>query len=371
MASPAKRPRFWVPGVLWVDEERELRTGSHVGYNGYGKAFAASGPAHFTSLGDLRHRMWLVQRKDLTEELVDEHAIILPETLLDPDRQPHARRWLADQPLVCVSGTKHDRLLGAGLRVYCVEHGVEGEDDLVVSAMGGERAEWVFRARLPDLVPIDLREQVHEMSSRSARREVRELVDRTLAIVSRGVLREASVVNAFAARALVEPGYGYYGATDGTAAPVERVQRQVRGLEALFAQIYERASDMRAEARAIAKAVAGVGIDNERIELPVYGGAHRHYVEQYTIALATDDDEDGPRLSFQGKPREQLVYPSEVRWVVDRIKMWTPKLPDDLERELTKEIVAPKPPPAWLALSLVGLLVAIVVLGLVFGEPLP
>jgi hypothetical protein len=270
-----------------------------------------------------------------------------------------------------VSGTKHQRLLDAGLRVYTVEHGVEEEDELVVSAMGGERAEWVFRARVPDLVPLELRDQMSKISSRSARREVRELMDRTLAIISRDVLREASVMNAYAARALVEPGYGYYGATDGTAAPVEAIQRKVRGLEALFAQIYERAGPMREEAREIAKAVAGTGIDDERVELPVYGGAHRRYIDPYSIALATDDDEDGPRFVFQGEPREELTYPAEVRWVVDRVKMWSPKLPDDLERELTKEIVVRKPPPAWLALSLVGVLVAIVVLGLLLGEPLP
>lgn len=371
MPSSVKRPRFWVPGVLWVDEERELTVGRHVGYNGYDKAFAASGIGCFTSLRDLRHRMWLVQRKDLTPQIVDEHAIILPETLLDPDQQPHARRWLAEQPLICVSGTKLERLLDAGLRVFTVEHGVEGEDELVVSALGGDRAEWLFRARVPDLVPIELRAQVHELATRTARRQVRELVDRTLAIVSRGTLREASVVNAHAARALVEPGYGYYGATDGTAASVERVQREVRGLEALFAQIYERAGAMRDEAKEIAKAVAGAGVDDEKIDLPVYGGAHRLYVEEYTIPLATDDDEEGPRWIFVGEPRDELHYPSEVRWVVDRVKMWSPKLPEDLERELTKELVTRTPPPAWVALSLVGVLVAIVVLGLVLGEPLP
>ena len=79
---------------------------------------------------------------------------------------------------------------------------MEGDDELVVSAMGGERAEWLFRARVPDLVPIELREQAKELATRTARREVREIVDRTLEIISRGVLREASVVNAFAARAL-------------------------------------------------------------------------------------------------------------------------------------------------------------------------
>ncbi|HHH31838.1 MAG TPA: hypothetical protein ENK57_26305 [Polyangiaceae bacterium] len=371
MASSVKRPRFWVPGVLWVNEERELTIGKHVGYNGHGKAFSASAIGCFMSLRDLRHRLWLVERKDLDPQLVDEHAIILPETLLDPDRQPHARRWLSEQPLICVSGTKLERLLDAGLRVYTVEHGVEAEDELVVSAMGGERAEWLFRGRCPDLVPIELRDQVHKLATRTTRREVRELVDRTLNIISRGTLREASVVNAYAARALVEPGYGYYGATDGTAAPVERVQRDVRGLESLFAQVYERAGPMREEAEEIAKAVAGVGVDDERIDLPVYGGAHRLFVEEYVIPLATDDDEDGPRWIFAGEPRESLLYPSEVRWVVDRVKMWSPKLPADLERELTKELVTRKAPPAWVALSLVGVLLAILVLGLVLGEPLP
>ena len=60
------RPRIWVPGVLYVSDERELFAGRHVGYNGWGKAFSFSPVGHFGSLSDWRHRAWMIERRDLT-----------------------------------------------------------------------------------------------------------------------------------------------------------------------------------------------------------------------------------------------------------------------------------------------------------------
>ncbi|MCA9619520.1 MAG: hypothetical protein KC731_10860 [Myxococcales bacterium] len=373
MATAAKRPRFWVPGVLWVDEERVLRVGRHVGYNGHGKAFEKARLAHAAGLRDLRHRIWLVERKDLDPEIVDEHAIILPETLLDPDQLPHARRWLAEQPLVCIAGGKRQRLIDAGLRVYTVEHGVEKQGWLVVSAAGGERAEWTLSGSLASFAPRDLVAAAKDadLGTPLLPPEVRELADRVLAAASRGVLREAAVLNALAARMLVEPGYGYRGAESGTAATIDAVQHKVRGIDALFAQIYERAVPMRAEAREIARTVAGASENDEGIELPVYGGAHRVLLEGYEVALADDEGAEGARPTFVavGEYRETLLIPTQVHWVVDRVSMWTPKLSEDLEQELTTEIQLRRPPPAYVAWSLVGVLIAIVLLGLLLGEP--
>src|SRR5690606_12161455 len=107
---PPKRERIWVPGVAWVNDERELQVGSHVGFNGYGETFAASPVGHFGAIAEWRHTAWLVERRTLTKRIVDDHAVILAEELVDPDEMPHARRWLSEQPLVCVSGVKVKRL---------------------------------------------------------------------------------------------------------------------------------------------------------------------------------------------------------------------------------------------------------------------
>jgi hypothetical protein len=93
--EPTKRPRLWVPGTLVVTGEGELVAGAHAGFNGYGKDFAASICGHAGSMRDWRHRAWMVKRSDLDDNALQQHAIILPETLLDPEQQPFALKWLA------------------------------------------------------------------------------------------------------------------------------------------------------------------------------------------------------------------------------------------------------------------------------------
>ncbi|RLB54664.1 MAG: hypothetical protein DRI90_20045, partial [Deltaproteobacteria bacterium] len=131
-----------MPGVAYVTDECEIRTGRHVGYNGWGRAFRLAGCGHFASIAEWRHRVWLVERAALGAQAIDEHAIMLAERLLDKQTHPNARRWLAEQPLVCVSGAKVKRLAHQGSRVYCVEHGVERADWFAVKATGGNRAGW-------------------------------------------------------------------------------------------------------------------------------------------------------------------------------------------------------------------------------------
>jgi len=236
------RPRLWVPGVVYVSDEREIHGGRHVGYNGWGKDFRLSGCAHFASIAEWRHRVWLVERVALSARVIDEHAIILADRLLDKEAQPHARRWLVEQPLVCVSGAKVERLAKSqGLRVYCVEHGVEGPSWFSVSATGGNRGGWEVSGPVEAFWPErarKLNQGVKDDESElpaTERYDVRNAIDRLLRHLTGGKLTEVAVANAFAVRRLLTPGYGYHGASDGTVATIGRVQRDLRALEALFA----------------------------------------------------------------------------------------------------------------------------------------
>ncbi len=358
----AKRPRLWVPGVLVVSEEGELLVGRHVGFAGRGKAFAASKCGHKGSVREWRHRAWLVARSELDEQVVDEHAIILPETLLDPDEQRHARRWLASQPLVCVSGAKVERLLDAGLRVYTVEHGVDDDERFAASAEGGERASWSLSIPFSELLPAALRPEGDELARlwQSERLETRTFVDRVLDELSRGVLREESVVNALAARTMIEPGYGYRGALFGNAAPIEQISHAMRGVEALFAQIDARAQRYRGEAAEIARAVRRAPADQKTLEeLPIYQSARRVILDELVIPM--------PEGAYRraGDDQPTLVLPEQARWFVDRVTPWSPKLDADLEQELALEVQETAGPPPWVPLALTGMLIAIIIAGYV------
>lgn len=362
------RPRIWVPGVLYVSDERELCAGRHVGYNGWGKAFSFSPVGHFGSLSDWRHRAWMIERRDLTPALVDEYALLLPERLLDAEKQPHARRWLIEQPLLCVSGLKVDRLVDAGLRVYIVEHGVEADDFLRVEGRGGERASWLVSGPRSAFVPPEERDAGDDTQGLPASESprVRGAIDRLLRYVSRGVLSELGVVNALAARMLIDPGYGYRGATDGEPATIEGVQRELRALEVLFAQIYKRARGQRDDARSIVDAMQASDENDADIAVPVYGRAWRERVAETTFELSTDpDDEGSPRWVLGDTPQPRLELPAEPRYIVEQVSLWNPKLSAELETELEAEARrTSQRPPAWLALALVGVLVMIIVLAL-------
>ena len=356
------RPRIWVPGALYVSDERELCAGRHVGYNGWGKAFSFAPVGHFGSLSDWRHRAWMIERRDLTPALVDEHALLLPERLLDAEKQPHARRWLIEQPLLCVSGLKVDRLVDAGLRVYIVEHGVETDDFLRVEGRGGERASWMVSGRRSAFVP----EEEGEGLPTSESPHVRGAIDRLLRYVSRGVVTELGVVNALAARTLIDPGYGYRGATDGEPATIESVQRELRALEVLFAQIYKRARGQRDDARGIVDAMQAADENDAEIAVPAYGCARRERLVEATFELSPDSDEEqAPRWVLGDTPQLRLELPAESRFIVEDVSLWNPKLPAELETELEAEARrTSQRPPAWLALALVGVLVVIIVLAL-------
>jgi hypothetical protein len=353
------RPRVWVPGVAWLSHECELSVGKAVGFNGRGKAFARSKCGHFGSVVDWRHRVWLVERSALDDDIVDEHAILLAEQLLDPDTQTHARRWLSSQSLVCVSGSKLRRLTDAGLRVYTVEHGAETDDEFAIRADGGKRASWELRGMLRDMLPPDLRPEGDDALARGEKREVRTFVDRLLSHTSGGVLSETAVNNAMAARTLIEPGYGYRGETDGVAATVERVQRNLRALDALFEQVYERAEAMRDDAREIQLAIDGAPDAVEEVRLPIYDNARRENVAEIEVRLS----DDGASYTVGGERRRELVLPMHPRWIVTRVQRWSPKLPAMLEAELEREERVGGANPI-VAVVLVALLALIILLGL-------
>lgn len=345
-----------MPGVAWVSGERELEVGSHVGFNGYGEAFAAAPLGAFGSILEWRHTAWLVARKDLTPRMIDDHAIIVPEALLDPDEMPNARRWLREQPLVCVSGLKVKRLMAAGLRVYRVEHGVDGDDVLVVEGAGADRPGWRLRGRIEDLLPADLRGDAATLV-RAASPAHRTFVDRILDELSRGVLREASVVNALTARKLVEPGYGYHGATDGQAARIEDVEHALRPLEEVFAQIYARAASQRKAAREMERAVSRVSDEGDGVEVPIYGRAIRQRLEEITLPMASDGD---PSYLAADRDQAALRLPPRARFIVERVALWEPEPPQTVDAPPPPQLVA-RP---WMAVALTLVLVAIIALAL-------
>jgi hypothetical protein len=362
--ADGKRPRIWVPGTAYVGDELDVGWGKHVGYNGWGKSFRLSPVGHFGSVRDWHHRAWLVERRELTAEIVDEHAIILAELIVDPDEQPHARRWLAEQPLVCVEGLKRDRLVEAGLRVYTVEHGVESDDLFRIEAAGGKRTSWSLEGRIEALLPAELRPEGEGDLGRSERVELRTFVDRLMKELTVGALREIAVVNALAARSLIEPGYGYHGAPYGEAASIEHVHERLRPLEALFAQVYERARAARDDALAIKKELEGAPADVNEVPIPVYGRALR-------TELAAIELELGEARYLRGADAQHtLALPAEPRFVVARVEPWSPRLPKDLRERLEREVAASaRGVPGWVAGALVAALAILVVLGFLLARP--
>ena len=366
-ARPGKRkPRLWVPGVAYVSDECEIRAGRHVGYNGWGRAFRLSGCGHFASIAEWRHRVWLVERTALSARVIHEHAIILAERLLDKEAQPNARRWLAEQPLVCVSGAKVKRLAGQGLRVYCVEHGVERPDWFAVTATGGNRAGWELSGPVdafwPERAKLAAADDPDELPA-TERYDVRIAIDRVLRFISRGKLTEDAVANAFAVRKLLTPGYGYHGATDGTVASIDRVQRDLRPLEALFGKVYERAKTMGEQARELANAIDCAPHRAKEVAVPVYGSARRMELPELTIVLATDAEE-GPsqaRWLLDDEPRAKLTLPIEDRWIVEAVDRWSPELPAELDEELEQK---ERPAQPRSSSSAIGVLIVLVIMAI-------
>jgi hypothetical protein len=342
--------RIWVPGRLWVTSDDELRAGPSAGLTSSGRALAKSPLGRAQQLGDLRHTLWLVERAQLEPSVIDDQALVLPEKLVDRERQPHAHRWLARLPLLCVSGLKHARLVDHGkLRVYKVAVDERrGKLTIAVEAAGAGRPAWSFEGLLPAL------ERAAAAAGPTARalHPAPSFADRLLRELTRGVLDESAVVAAWQAAELCEPGYGYRGATDGSPASLEEVEAGVRALEAVFAQIDERARAQDEAAREIATALRQA--DADHVAIPVYGEADRFIEEEVRIELVAGEG----RHQVGDETRSELVLPSYPRWFVSGVEPWEPTLPPAIEAELEKRRSATVPS-QWLVVALLALLAVI------------
>ncbi len=334
--SHGERPRLWVPGLLYVTEEGQVTWGAHVGYNGRGPAFRYSPCGAMRAVDDWTHSAWLVPRKLVSAALVEEHAIVLPESLIDRREQPHAHRWLRAQRLVAVSGLKAERLVQAGIRLYQVDFNVAGDEMLTVEAAGGAEPPFALRASLRDLGGRET--AATERGPLLSEPYAPSPIDRALRVISDGALDELGVVNALAARCLVEDGYGYRGAPAGTFVTMGEAQRKLRALDALFAQIIARAEAQRPQAEALRQALKRAPLDRRELSVPVYGTARAEPVAERRIALATGEHERGPRFERSGQPHSELVLPAERRWFVSGVSDWQPALPLELERRLAAEL---------------------------------
>lgn len=288
-----------------------MNRGAHVGYNGVGGPFERSpvgGPAR---LDDWADTAWLVARRDLDEALVKEHAIVLAETLVSPAERPHARRWLAEQPLVCVSGLKADTLVEGGTRVVRVAHAADG-DMLEIEARGGARP-WHYSTPLSAL----------PRAGSSAQSPA--LFDRLLDALSEGTLREASVVNALAARKLIEPGYGYRGAPAGTLATLEELDEPLALLDALFGPVFAKAAADAEAARVLREHIEPWPDDaGDTLEVPGHGVVRRSIDDAVTL------DGEAATWTVDGEPQRPLVLPARQRLHVAPSDPFVPEVPDAL-----------------------------------------
>lgn len=331
-SSSTPRPRLWVPGLLYVSSEGELQAGAHVGYSDPSRAFRYTPLGPVRTLDDWTHRAWLVERAALRQRQVDDHAIILPETLVDREMQPHAWRWLAAQPLVCVSGLKVRQLVDAGLRVYSVACNAAGDGRLELTATGGAGPRVELSAPLSALraaatSPADARPTLDQHADPS-------VIDRALRHLTDGAATEASVVQALAARCLVEDGYGYRGARAGEFRSVEAIARDARGLDTLFEQIFVRAEEQRDAAKAVRAALPTKPVEADRLELPTYGAARRVTAPPIHIAASSQAGGASVRMSIGAEQLADLELSQVDRWFVDDVADWSPTLPSTLEQEM-------------------------------------
>jgi hypothetical protein len=298
--APKRHPRLWVPGLVEQAPHGELRLGRGVGYAGEGRAFARLRCGRRTSIEPWTHTAWLCARRTLDRRIVEEQGIILPESLIDRDALPHAHRWLREQPLVCISGFGWQQLAEAGVCVYRVALDATGERVLAVEATGGKGRATFLRVRLAALTS---RAEPTDLGGLST-------IDRLLRFCSDGVLDEQAVVNAFDARSLVEDGYGYRGALEGKLSAIETIERALRPLDALFGQIFERATATRELAERLVDALQRLPATTKDAEISPLGRVRRSVQDERRLPLV----EPGV---LDGEPVRELVLPAEGHWCVD------------------------------------------------------
>ena len=356
------KPRLWVPGSAYLDDERIVHLGEGVGYNGWGEDFRLA-QCHFNALSSLKHRIWLVERASLDDELVDSMAIIRPHTLVDADTQPHAHRWLLEQPLLCVSGIKWERMIAEGKRVFCIEHGVEQPGLLRIQAAGGAQPNWSLRLDLDDFQQAIVQQLGGQPSVMAESLEARTALERLLRQLTRGVLTPQGIINALTARQLIEPGYGYHGATDGRAASVEQIEHSMLGIDALFAQVYQRADEQKLFARDMKEALRDLADDHGDVTVPVYGVAERVRLRELDVPLQ-DNSKAAPSWKVGNEPRSGLTLYETSVYRVMKAKLYNPKLDDALRARLSEKRPIASAPPGWMTRAFVVALLVIIAIAL-------
>jgi hypothetical protein len=316
----ARTPRLWVPGLAYFTDAGDVHLGRNAGYNGQGPAFRGLRFGRRGRLASWTHVAWLVQRSALHPGRIDAHGLTFPESLIDSDAQPHAHRWLREQPLVCVSGGAWRQLADGGVRVYRVAFDAAGRRELDIEGINAPGG--------PSSLTVGLDALESAMTAAWNGHTLLDVqgdpspIDRALRLVSDGALDEASVLNAFDARCLIEPGYGYRGAEHGQLADIDRVARECRPVDAVFGQIFERAGGMRALAERLLTALSHAAADASEVGVPVYGVARRLIVPALHVRGAS-------RLVLHGEARDELELSSERRWSVDGVDAWNPMVPAD------------------------------------------
>jgi hypothetical protein len=313
----ASHSRLWCPGLAFVTPQGDVRLGRSAGYDSDDSAFDRLRCGRRSSIAYWTHTAWLVPRTALDPALVAEHGIVLPEGLVDSDDQPHAHRWLREQPLVCVSGMTFQRLAAADVPTFLVGFDATGDRVLHIEGSGDPTG----AASLA--VGLDALENA--ATAASTGHPLLDVqghlspIDRVLRLLTGGTLDECSVLNAFSARGLVEDGYGYRGALEGQLTEIDRVQRALRPLDALFGQIFERARPLRTVAEGLLRALSHAPTNASEVEVPLYGTAHRVLIPALRVPRVAE-------LVLRGRQESTLELSSERRWTVDGVDSWSPRL---------------------------------------------
>ncbi|MBW2537194.1 MAG: hypothetical protein JRI55_37245 [Deltaproteobacteria bacterium] len=289
---------------------------------GYGSRDTPFQRLHCGYLGRVEHWThvaWLVSRSALNPAVVREQAIILPECLIDPETLPHAHRWLREQPLVCVSGATWRRLAATGVPVFRVAFDASSDRVLDLESTGGSAG--------PRSVAVALDALQDSMAVACKGRPLLDvqgdpsLIDRTLRMASDGTLDESSVLNALDVRRIIEDGYGYRGALEGSFNDIEGLAREFETLDVLFGQIFERATTMLAAAEGLSSALVHADPEADAVSVPIYGTARRIVVPALRVPQTKATATDGPS-------KRDLELPTEWRWTVERVDPWSPQLPE-------------------------------------------
>ena len=317
-SASAPRSRLWVPGLAFVTLPGDVHLGRSAGFSSRDPAFLHLACGYRSRVLDWTHVAWLVPRSELTAAVVAEHAVILPESLLDRQAQPHAHRWLREQPLVCVSGLTWKRLAESGVRAFRVAFDATGDRLLHIEDTGG-----------PSELIVSLDALQEAMKVAHAGHPLVDLqgdptpIDRAMRLLSAGAIDEIAVLNAFDARRVIEDGYGYRGALEGRFTDVDRVARELHPLDALFGQIFSRATRQRSIAEHLLGALSRATRDEGPVAVPLYGSARPIAVPPLRVPRVE-------RLRLRGESHVDLELSSERRWSVDHVDSWSPTLPAHL-----------------------------------------